>query len=79
MKNPNHFHQSPLVGGATRNRTWLAFHRGLVSAAAGHFLGGATVGGVSFWGAGGRGGGVGGALCGGWGGLKGARGATIPP
>lgn len=32
MKNPDHFHKSPLLGGATRNRTILAFHRGLVSA-----------------------------------------------
>jgi hypothetical protein len=30
MKNPNHFHKSPLIGGHTRNRTRLAFHRGLV-------------------------------------------------
>ena len=35
MKNPNHFHKSPLIGGHTRNRTWLAFHRGLVREAAG--------------------------------------------
>ena len=30
MKNPNHFHRSPLLGGQARNRTILAFHRGLV-------------------------------------------------
>ncbi|KAL4452535.1 hypothetical protein ABPG75_008197 [Micractinium tetrahymenae] len=30
MKNPDHFHKSPLLGGTTRNRTILAFHRGLV-------------------------------------------------
>lgn len=28
MKTPDHYHQSPLVGAPTRNRTWLAFHRG---------------------------------------------------
>lgn len=30
MKTPNHYHLSPLVGAPTRNRTWLAFHRGRV-------------------------------------------------
>ena len=30
MKTPDHFHLSPLIGGPTRNRTWLAFHRGRV-------------------------------------------------
>ena len=30
MKTPNHYHASPLIGGPTRNRTWLAFHRGRV-------------------------------------------------
>lgn len=30
MKGPFHFDQSPLIGAPTRNRTWLAFHRGRV-------------------------------------------------
>ena len=33
MKTPNHFHLSPLIGGPTNDRTWLAFHRGRVSRA----------------------------------------------
>lgn len=33
MKQPSHFAASPLIGGQARNRTWLAFHRGRVSAA----------------------------------------------
>ena len=34
MKTPDHYHMSPLIGGATHKRTWLAFHRGRVSLAA---------------------------------------------
>lgn len=30
MKDPDHWHASPLAGGPTRNRTLLAFHRGRV-------------------------------------------------
>ncbi|PSC76549.1 exostosin-like glycosyltransferase [Micractinium conductrix] len=30
QKRPDHYHLSPLLGGATRERAWLAFHRGRV-------------------------------------------------
>jgi hypothetical protein len=30
LKTPQHYHLSPLIGGPTRDRTWLAFHRGRV-------------------------------------------------
>ncbi|KAL4426069.1 hypothetical protein ABPG77_007865 [Micractinium sp. CCAP 211/92] len=30
MKTPEHFRASPLIGAPTRDRTWLAFHRGRV-------------------------------------------------
>lgn len=32
MKRPDHFRLSPVVGGPTRERRWLAFHRGRVRA-----------------------------------------------
>ena len=36
QKRPDHYHLSPLLGGATRERAWLAFHRGRVRQGCGY-------------------------------------------